>query len=158
MNESAAGVYKTKIGQLLIGGTDHEITEIRLLQNGEKNILLPSKLTDFAYAQISEYLEGERRGFTFPVKLSGTEFQLRVWKAIAEIAFGETVSYKKLAELAGSPNAVRAAASACGRNPVMIVVPCHRVVGTNNIGGFAYGTALKRVLLNIEGVHIFDSK
>ena len=105
--------------------------------------------------QLSEYFAGERRSFDIPLKLEGTDFQKRIWNALLDIPFGETRSYKEVAEAAGSPKGARAAGQAVHVNPVAIIVPCHRVISSDgSIGGFAAGTGVKTVLLQVEG-HVF---
>ena len=103
--------------------------------------------------QLCEYLEGRRREFDLPLAPEGTEFQQRVWREIARIPFGATLSYTQLALRAGAPSAARAAGAATGRNPLSVVVPCHRVVGSGGaLTGYAGGLARKARLLEIEGV------
>ena len=102
--------------------------------------------------QLSEYLHGERKAFDLPLAPHGTPFQVRVWKEIARIPFGRTITYAELASRSGSADAVRAAGAATGRNPLSIVVPCHRVVGSGgSLTGYAGGLERKRRLLEIEG-------
>ena len=102
--------------------------------------------------QVAEYLEGKRRAFDLPLAPEGSEFQRRVWIEIARIPYGETVSYAQLARRAGAPGAARAAGAATGRNPLSIIVPCHRVVGTDgSLTGYAGGIERKTRLLEIEG-------
>jgi methylated-DNA-[protein]-cysteine S-methyltransferase len=102
--------------------------------------------------QIGEYLEGDRTQFDLPLAPHGTEFQRRVWIEIARIAFGETLTYAGLAARAGAPGAARAAGAATGRNPLSIVVPCHRVVGSDgSLTGYAGGIERKTRLLRLEG-------
>ena len=94
---------------------------------------------------------GKGKSFSVPLRLSGTDFQKRVWREIALIPYGETLSYSELAKRAGAPHAVRAAGRSTGRNPVSIIIPCHRVVGKNgNMCGFAGGLEKKRHLLELE--------
>ena len=100
--------------------------------------------------ELREYFKGERRCFELPLHMEGTAFQHRVWQAIAGIPYGETISYSDLAERIGSSGAARAAGSACGANPIAIIVPCHRVIGKNSLGGYAYGAYAKKTLLKIE--------
>jgi methylated-DNA-[protein]-cysteine S-methyltransferase len=101
--------------------------------------------------QIREYLEGVRREFDVPLAPEGSEFQRRVWIEIARIPYGETITYAELATRAGAPGSARAAGTATGRNPVSILVPCHRVVGSDgSLTGYAGGVARKRRLLDIE--------
>lgn len=97
------------------------------------------------------YLSGSREPFLLPLRLNGTPFRERVWRALCEIPYGETRSYAWLAQRAGSPRACRAAGDACRRNPIWIVVPCHRIVGTNgDLTGYAGGLAMKEALLLLE--------
>ncbi|GAA2071232.1 methylated-DNA--[protein]-cysteine S-methyltransferase [Streptomyces albiaxialis] len=104
-----------------------------------------------AVAQLREYFAGERREFTVPLALDGTPFQRTVWQALCEIPYGETVSYGQLAERLGKPNASRAVGLANGKNPVSIIVPCHRVVGANgSLTGYGGGLGRKRQLLDFE--------
>jgi methylated-DNA-[protein]-cysteine S-methyltransferase len=101
--------------------------------------------------QLREYLEGRRRAFELPVRFEGTPFQERIWQAIARIPYGETVTYASLARAAGAPGCARAAGAATGRNPLSIVVPCHRVVGTSGaLTGYAGGLERKSRLLGLE--------
>jgi methylated-DNA-[protein]-cysteine S-methyltransferase len=103
--------------------------------------------------QLHEYLAGRRREFDLPLGARGTPFQLRVWQEIARIPFGATITYTQLAARAGAPDAMRAAGAATGRNPLSIVVPCHRVVGADGtLTGYAGGLDRKRRLLELEGV------
>jgi len=101
--------------------------------------------------QIEEYLAGGRREFTVPVALRGTEFQMAVWNALKAIPYGETRSYKEIAAQAGRPKAARAAGMANHRNPVSIIVPCHRVIGSGGgLTGYGGGLPLKKRLLDLE--------
>lgn len=102
--------------------------------------------------QLMQYFKGERRRFDLPLDISGTAFQRRVWQALAEIPYGETVTYGELAKSIGSPGAARAVGAACGANPIAIILPCHRVLGKNGPGGYAYGAETKKVLLKIENL------
>jgi len=100
---------------------------------------------------LGEYFAGERHSFDLPLDLRGTEFQQDAWQALADIPFGETVSYSEQAQQIGRPKAVRAIGAANGRNPLSIVLPCHRVVGANGaLTGFADGVETKRFLLEFE--------
>ena len=102
--------------------------------------------------QLADYFEGKRQCFDLPLAPDGTEFQRRVWREIARIPYGETLSYAELAARAEVPGAARAAGAATGRNPLSIVVPCHRVVGTNgSLTGYAGGLERKTRLLELEG-------
>lgn len=103
-------------------------------------------------SQISEYFHGKRKNFTLEPDFYGTDFQVRVWKAMYEgIPFGETRTYKQIAEAVGSPRAFRAVGGALNKNPVAIIVPCHRVIGSDGtLTGFGGGMEKKEVLLNLE--------
>jgi methylated-DNA-[protein]-cysteine S-methyltransferase len=105
--------------------------------------------------QLCEYFAGERRVFSLPLDFSGTAFQQRVWQALLTIPYGETRSYGQIARQIGQPSAVRAVGAANGRNPISIVAPCHRVIGTGGqLTGFAGGLAAKAQLLSLEGATI----
>lgn len=102
-------------------------------------------------AQIEEYLAGKRKQFTIPIAMYGTEFQMAVWQALQTIPFGETRSYKEIAIMIGKPKAVRAVGMANNRNPVSIIVPCHRVIGHDGkLVGYGGGLSLKQHLLELE--------
>lgn len=111
-------------------------------------------LTDRAYGEIMEYLEGQRREFDFPYTMRGTAFQKRVWDALCDIPYGETRTYKEIAAAVGNPKACRAVGMANNKNPMTIVVPCHRVVGTSGkLIGYAHGLEMKEALLKLERDH-----
>lgn len=104
-----------------------------------------------AQKQLQEYINGTRKNFSLPLRLSGTDFQERVWREIALIPFGQIITYSELANRVGAPDAVRAAGTATGRNPISIIVPCHRVVGKDgSLTGYAGGLERKRHLLRLE--------
>lgn len=102
--------------------------------------------------QLEEYFSGKRKSFSLPLDFRGTEFQKKVWGALLTIPFGETRSYAQIAEQVNSPKAVRAVGAANGKNPISIIAPCHRVIGSNgDLTGFAGGLAAKTLLLSLEG-------
>jgi methylated-DNA-[protein]-cysteine S-methyltransferase len=104
-----------------------------------------------AAAQIEEYLNGKRKKFSLPLAMRGTPFQMDVWKALQSIPYGETRSYKQIAELVHRPKAVRAVGMANHRNPISIIVPCHRVIGHDgSLTGYGGGLPLKKYLLELE--------
>lgn len=101
--------------------------------------------------ELGEYLSGKRRKFTFPTRTTGSGFERRVWKELARIPFGRTKTYGEVARAIGNPQAARAVGGANGRNPIPIVVPCHRVVAAGGkLGGFGGGLSLKKKLLDLE--------
>ncbi len=115
-------------------------------QHGDHPVL------DAARAQLDGYFKGERGAFDLPLAPHGTPFQREVWQALASIPFGETISYAQLAARVGRPSAMRAVGAANGRNPLPIVLPCHRVIGANgSLTGFGGGLPTKRFLLELEG-------
>ncbi len=105
-----------------------------------------------AVSQLREYFAGQRQRFELPLDPQGTDFQRKVWKALEEIPYGETRNYREIAEAVGTPRAVRAVGAANGRNPLPILVPCHRVIGADGkLVGYAGGLQVKRILLELEG-------
>lgn len=116
-----------------------------LVENPQHPILLKT------VQQLNEYFQGKRQKFDLPLDFEGTEFQQKVWQALLTIPFGETRSYKQIAEQVGNVKAVRAVGAANGKNPISIIAPCHRVVGANGkLVGFAGGLENKNILLKIE--------
>ena len=110
-----------------------------------------SPLLEEAKKQLEEYFKGKRRVFDLPLKPCGTDFQMRCWSALLDIPYGECRSYADVARAAGSPKAFRAAGGACHRNPIAIIIPCHRVIGTNgSLTGFGGGLGVKQALLELE--------
>lgn len=116
-----------------------------LIENTQHSVLLETQ------KQLNEYFAGQRQVFDLPLDFEGTEFQQKVWQALLTIPFGETRSYKQIAEQIGNVKAVRAVGAANGKNPISIIAPCHRVVGANGkLVGFAGGLENKDILLKIE--------
>ena len=119
-----------------------------LVENQNNIILIETQ------KQLSEYFQGYRQRFDLPLKLNGTAFQQQVWRALLNIPYGETRTYKEIALAIGNLKAVRAVGSAIGRNPISIIAPCHRVIGADGkLVGFAGGLAYKEILLKIEQYH-----
>lgn len=113
-----------------------------------------NQVTNDAITQLKEYFQGERQHFDLPLAAQGTEFQKNVWDALLTVDYGETCSYSDIADKINNPKAVRAVGSANGKNPLTIVVPCHRVIGSNgSLTGYASGTERKAWLLNHEMQH-----
>lgn len=108
-------------------------------------------MTDAVFHQITEYLNGQRREFDFPYLLQGTEFQRKVWRALCAIPYGETRTYGEIAAAVGNPKACRAVGMANHQNPILIAVPCHRVIGANGkMVGYGSGLDMKEALLQLE--------
>lgn len=146
------------VGKLLLVGDGRHLIQVGF-QSGPRPLRTPQGgIADAApfqavIAQLSEYFAGERRRFELPLAPRGTEFQLRVWRALTEIPYGKTTSYGELARHIGKPNASRAVGLANGANPLPIIVPCHRVIGADGtLTGFGGGLPIKRRLLALESV------
>lgn len=152
----------TPIGELLLAGDADGLTLIgfpkgSMRREAEPDWIFNEKPLGEACRQLREYFAGERREFDLPLKLSGTEFQISVLRALQEIPYGQTVSYGEIARRIGRPRAVRAVGAANGRNPLPIVVPCHRVIGsTGDLTGFGGGLDTKEALLRLEAENTHD--
>ena len=148
--------WNSPIGTLVIAEDGKGISELFLgtkAPAGSREETTP--LLREAMQQLSEYFSGTRRDFSLPLSLHGTSFQLADWEALCSIPYGETRSYRQIAEQIGSPKACRAVGMANHRNPIAIVVPCHRVIAADgNLGGYGYGSEIKRYLLELEQRHI----
>ena len=147
----------TPVGPLHLTASESALTGLRFgsgPRTGERDEAHPVLAT--AAAELAEYLTGERRAFTVPLAPAGTAFQLAVWEQLRLIPYGTTVSYGELARRLGAPDAARAVGLANGRNPIAIVVPCHRVIGADgSLTGFGGGMTAKRTLLDIEAGTLF---
>nr|WP_294939301.1 methylated-DNA--[protein]-cysteine S-methyltransferase [uncultured Flavobacterium sp.] len=140
----------TPLGTAKIKGDENGISVISILQEGEISKTIPLELKD-AVKQLEEYFAGKRTKFTFSINPKGTDFQQKVWKALLEIPYGKTTSYMDLTKKLGDVKAIRAVASANGKNPLWIVVPCHRVIGSDgSLTGYAGGLWRKKWLLEHE--------
>ena len=141
---------KTPLGIAQISGDENGISVISVSDEGIISSIIPVVLQE-AVSQLNDYFEGNRTDFTFKLNPSGTEFQQKVWKGLLEIPFGKTMSYLELSKQLGDVKAIRAVASANGKNPLWIVVPCHRVIGTDgSLTGYAGGLWRKKWLLEHE--------
>lgn len=150
-------MLETPIGALSLDGDDEVLVGVGLplMRNGGleplETVGRPPRAVATAARQLTEYFDGRRREFDLDVALPGTPFQQEVWSTLAEIPFGETVSYAELAEMVGRPRAYRAVGQANGANPLAIVLPCHRVLARGGgIGGYGGGIDTKRRLLALE--------
>lgn len=144
------GLYPCPFGFFRIVEEEDAVVAIDVVKERQEEER-PSEVTDWAARELYEYLEGERRAFTFPYRLVGTPFRLQVWKELEKVPYGETTTYKRLAEAIGRPGAYHAVGGAVGANPLGIVVPCHRVIGTNgSLTGYAWGLPMKEALLELE--------
>ena len=142
--------YETELGSVTFVEEDGTLLAISTHRTFSATVQ-ETHLIKEAHRQFSEYLEGEKKVFDLPFKMQGTEFQKRVWKALCNIPYGETRSYKQIAEAIGNPKAVRAVGMANNKNPLLVLVPCHRVIGANGqLVGYASGLEKKRFLLQLE--------
>lgn len=144
------GIYACPFGFFRIVEEEGAVVAIDVVKErqGEE---ATSEMTDLAAHEIAEYLAGERQVFTFPYRLVGTPFRLKVWRELEKVPYGETTTYKKLAEAIGRPGVYHAVGGAVGANPLSIVVPCHRVIGTDgSLTGYAWGLPMKEALLDLE--------
>lgn len=140
----------TPLGTAKIKGDENGISVISILQEGEISKVIPVELKD-AVKQLQEYFEGKRTKFSIQLNPKGTDFQQKVWKALLEIPYGKTTSYLELSKKLGDVKAIRAVASANGKNPLWIVVPCHRVIGSDgSLTGYSGGLWRKKWLLEHE--------
>ncbi|TGD58706.1 methylated-DNA--[protein]-cysteine S-methyltransferase [Flavobacterium humi] len=138
------------LGITKIEGDEHGIAVISVLSEGKVSAKIPKPLQE-AVSQLTEYFEGKRTGFSFKLNPKGTDFQQKVWQELLNIPFGKTMSYLDLSKKLGDVKAIRAVASANGKNPLWIVVPCHRVIGTDgSLTGYAGGLWRKKWLLEHE--------
>lgn len=146
--------YRTPIGPLTVASNGMAVTHVLFGARELPGRAVPSELTNRAVNEIQEYLAGKRTAFDIPLAPEGTPFQCRVWRALENIPYGQTRSYADVAALVGNPKATRAVGAANNRNPIAILVPCHRVVGANGkLTGYAGGLALKQRLLDLERAH-----
>ncbi len=148
--------FDTAIGELLLAGDARELSMIGFPQGAmrrdpEADWIYNEEPFEEARKQLGEYFSGERKEFDLPLALTGTEFQVSVLQALMEIPYGETRSYGAIAQQIGRPKAVRAVGAANGRNPIPIIVPCHRVIGSGgDLTGFGGGLDTKEALLRLE--------
>ena len=149
--------YNTKIGEIAIEENGLAITRLYFVNKDlEKEVEIKEEtwLMRKAIKEIKEYLEGKRNSFDLPLEPEGTEFQKKVWNVLKEIPYGETRSYGEIAKLIGNEKASRAVGMANNKNPIMIMIPCHIVIGVNGkLVGYAGGLDVKEKLLNMEKNH-----
>lgn len=150
--------YKSPVGELLLISNGEHLTGL-YMENSAHPVEVQSEWIESEHSpvfqktvvQLSEYFNGTLTSFDLPLKMQGTAFQKKVWAALEEIPYGETISYKKLATRIGNPKASRAVGLANGKNPISIIVPCHRVIGANgDLVGYGGGLRRKAQLLELE--------
>ena len=148
--------YETKIGKIGIRENGKYITDIIFSKSEEKtDNINETELIKAAFKQIKEYLDGDRKYFDLPIELMGTEFQKKVWNELRNIPYGQTKTYKDIAFAIKNEKACRAIGNANNKNPLPIIIPCHRVIGRNGkLVGYSGGLDIKEKLLNIEKIEV----
>lgn len=143
--------YKSPVGMLCIEEENNVIISLYLDTNEDTSSDKETAILKRAISQLEQYFNGKRAEFDLPIKLNGTDFQQKVWTALMTIPYGETCSYKEIANRIDKPKAARAVGGANNKNPIMIIVPCHRVIGASgSMVGFGAGIEVKEYLLNLE--------
>lgn len=148
--------YHTPIGRLLLIGEDGMLEQLHFPNSAEQTVIEDNWHQDeecFAdvLQQLEEYFAGHRQEFSVKMRLKGTDFQRRVWQELRQIPYGKTASYGDIAKRIDNPKACRAVGAANGKNPVPIIIPCHRIIGNDgSMTGFGGGLELKRTLLELE--------
>ena len=141
--------FSTPLGVIGIEANDNSL--VRIVWNPQQKSTKQTKLLDEAHRQLEAFFNGTLTLFSLPYDPQGSPFQLRVWRELHAIPYGQTISYSELAQRIGSPRAVRAVASACRANPLPLIIPCHRVIGQNgSLCGYQAGVAIKQLLLDME--------
>lgn len=151
------------VGSLTLVASDDGLVAVLWENDDPKRVPLGALIEDINHpvlteteSQLNAYFAGKRKQFSIPLEFHGTPFQKKVWAALTRIPFGETRSYAEIAQEVGSPAAVRAVGAANGRNPISIIAPCHRVIGSNGkLTGFAGGLQVKAHLLHLESDDLF---
>lgn len=156
MNRVHFTKFQSPVGPLLLAGNDRGLCLISFAAGGhvvrpQSGWMEDKEPFQETIRQLQAYFRGELREFDLPLALEGTPFQLCVWNSLCAIPYGQTISYGKLAHQIGQPNAARAVGLANGSNPIPIIVPCHRVIGSNaNLTGYGGGLSIKQKLLSLE--------
>ena len=146
--------FKTPIGYMTAYEEYETIIRLELGNLHEGNIMRTPLLKD-TENQIIQYFSGKRKNFDLPINPQGTDFQKNVWNKLLDIPYGHVCTYAEIAQMCANPKAVRAVGSANNKNPIMIIIPCHRVIGKNgNLTGYAYGVEVKKRLLELEKIFI----
>jgi methylated-DNA-[protein]-cysteine S-methyltransferase len=155
LSEAYSTYYQSPIGLLKIASTDEHICEVmfndKIQKASEHKKKHYPEILMQCIDQLMEYFDGNRTAFDLPLHQEGTDFQQEVWKLLTDIEYGKTISYHDLAKTYGNPNASRAIAAANGKNKISIIVPCHRVIGSNNeLTGYSGGLWRKKWMLELE--------
>ncbi|MDE6607001.1 MAG: methylated-DNA--[protein]-cysteine S-methyltransferase [Lachnospiraceae bacterium] len=147
------GYYKSPLGMICIEEKEGSIAGLYFVKSIDEKETTENETIEEAKRQLEEYFSGRRREFTLPVRLEGTDFQVKVWRALQTIPYGETRSYGDIAKQIGNPKAARAIGNANNKNHILLLVPCHRVIGADgSLVGFGSGLDVKKYLLELEKV------
>lgn len=147
--------YESPLGSMLLGASKNALTSLSFGDSIESHLSNQnSPVLIQAQRELDEWFAGTRRLFTLPLEPAGTVFQQAVWAELIRIQFGETKTYSEIARILGKPKAARAVGSAVGKNPLILIIPCHRVVGIHGPGGFSAGMPLKHLLCSFEGIDL----
>lgn len=146
------GYFESDIGILSVSTHNQEVISTSFVDEIEKTSASPSPVLQKALKQIEEYFNGKRSEFDFPYRWVGTDFQVKIWKLVSRIPYGTSLAYVKVAQAYGDAKMVRAVAAALAKNPLIILIPCHRVMGSDgSLVGYSAGIDKKRQLLELEG-------
>lgn len=151
--------YRSPVGYLEIEASDKAVTNVAFVNGIQDKKLASNRQTEACITQLDEYFAGKRKRFHLKLNPPGTEFQKSIWTCMLDIPFGETVSYSDLADAVNNPKAVRAVGMANNKNKIVIIIPCHRVIGKNgSLTGFGSGMEKKIWLLEHEGVPVHNKR
>lgn len=143
--------YKTSVGWISIEDNGKALTKINFESASGETCGERTLINEMAFRQLEEFFAGKRKVFALPVSPAGTEFMQKVWQVLVSIPYGEVRTYGDIAKQIGAPKAYRAVGMACNRNPLPIIIPCHRVIGANGkLVGYAGGLGIKEILLTLE--------
>lgn len=149
-------IIPSPFGNILINSREGCLSELKFTDEETDGEILDQVLLS-TVQQLEEYFAGERKTFDMPIGLGGTDFQRKVWLEVNKISFGQTTTYMKISQKLGNPGAIRAVGAAIGANPILIILPCHRVLGSDgSLTGYAGGLERKKALLELEG-HAFQT-
>lgn len=155
-NAKYTSYVKHDIGKIMIKATEKSVVSVQFVEKIEY-YNVSNSITEDAKRQLEEYFEGRRKEFNIAIGIQGTEFQNKVWKELIKIRYGEYSTYSEVAKNINNEKAVRATGTAIGKNPILIIIPCHRVIAKGKkIGGFTAGVDIKKKLLDLENIKIND--
>lgn len=148
-------IISSPLGNIQINSREGCLSELKFTEEETDGEILDQVLLS-AKQQLEEYFAGKRKTFDMPIGLGGTDFQRKVWLAMNEVPLGQTTTYLKISQKLGNPGAIRAVGAAIGANPILVILPCHRVLGSDGkLTGYAGGLDRKKALLELEG-HAFQ--